>query len=170
MCGEVPVGCYKTDVVVYLAANETSVNINLNVSRDDVVEVRFLEYTVVAPNSGAVTPNLWRLHVHPLLNEEQITNVGGMGFCFSIDNAVVTHHDFNVPRIYAVNGKPRIANLRVDLMDINSAPVTHNGATFYLQLVMRIPDTSIARTMEKDRLDVFSQQGQFTSRAAFVPK
>ncbi len=169
MCGEIPVGHFKIDVIVHFNANESSVVVPLQRQLEHIREVRLNEYCIVAPNGGAVTPNIWRLSLGAMLTEDMVTNVVGSGYCFVVDNAVCTHVHYDNPRLFTTNSRGYIRDLQVKLstVSVSEAPATFTEATFFLSFVCKDPLWSPEAVIAKDLALPQNAMGQFSTRAPF---
>jgi hypothetical protein len=136
---------------------------------EHVVSVYLLEYNIRAPNGAAVTPSLWSLEFQGgELTPYNESNIGTGGFLLSIDNATVTHHEYNIPRLVSQCNRGYISNLNVKLTDpVTGLDVTYADATFYLAFVCKDVHWDPAVYMRDDRQTPNFPSRQFDSRAPF---
>lgn len=132
---ELKKGFYRVDACLRFGTNETNIILPLSMRLEDVVEMTLYEYSIVAPNGGAIEPSLWRLSFPDLLIASHISNFG-QGHPFVIDNAVCTHVVYDTPRTVSVTHKGWLNSLRVQMYSNGVAP-TFTSATFFISFLCR---------------------------------
>ena len=166
MCGEVPAGHYAIDVVVHLAANQTNVVIPLPRKMEWLSEIWLNEYQVI----GSPSIGLFRLNLKNLLQQQEVTNAVGEGYCVLVDSTVVSHIVYQKPRVVTVNKRGQVHQLEVNLQDVTGnalAVPTFTSATFMFTFIMRDPHWSPEHTIAGDKLLPQNAAGQFSTRAPF---
>jgi len=171
---ELPAGFSQSYVVLRLPTLTNNPNLNLlqlavGQRLEHVVAVYLLEYCIRAPNGGAVTPSLWSMEFEGgELTPFNESNIGTGGFLLSIDNATVTHHEYQHPRLISKCNRGYISNLNMKLTDpVTGLAVTYADATFYLVFIQKDPKWSGAQYMLDDKQTPNFPSRQFDTRAPF---
>lgn len=166
MCGEVPKGHYKTDVVVHLQNNQTTVKIPITRKLEWVKEVWLTEFQITNPGNIGV----YRVDLGDMLRQQEVGNITGKGFTFVVDSTVITHTVFERPRMVTSDKRGQILELDVTVQDVTTGNVvvpTFDTATFFLTFVMRDPNWSPELEQFIDRNLPQNAAGQFSTRAPF---
>ncbi len=166
MCGEVPPGHYKIDVVVHLGTNESTIKIPLQRKMEWVREIWLTEYQVI----NSPTIGLFRIALSDALTEQSVTNATGHGMCFAVDNTVVSHNVYEKPRIVTVENRGQLIELDVKVRDVSTGAVvvpTFTNATFFFTFVMKDPLWNPDEIIAQDIRLPQNAAGQFSTRAPF---
>src|SRR5271167_1150351 len=164
-------GYYKKDVVLYYGANQNVLNFQLPHKFENVKQILLIEYSVVAPNGGAVSPNLWRLDIGPQLAQNLVTNAVGSGACLIMDSAICSHTHYDTPIIYSLEPQGAITSFSANFFAVTAAglvPATFTEATVFLTFIMQdkawMPDQAMLQYVS----DPQNAKGQFSTRSPFL--
>lgn len=169
-----PPGFNSYYVVLRLPNLSNNPNINLlqlpiGQRLEHVVSVYMLEYNIVEPNGGSITPSLWSLEfLGGELAPYNDSNIGTGGFLFSIDSATVTHHEYQHPRLVSNANRGYISNLNIKITNpVTGLTPAFSEATFYLVFVTKDVKWSAAQYMLDDKQTPNFPSRQYDSRAPF---
>jgi len=150
---------YLIDVVVHFDANENRTTVNLP-SFQYLERIYLLEYNVVTPNGGSVTPSVMRLNLSGMFPDAQKTNLAGSGYAVNISNSVATHVTYDTPRLVSNRGRDYFSLMECTLEAVTkttAVPAQFDAATFNFVFVCRNPHWNPA---EVTRLTLADPEGQ----------
>lgn len=139
---DVESGAYAQELVIQLAQNQWSAQIQFPHRFEHVKRIELLELSV----RGAATAGTWRVNLAAQgLQDAQHTNILGSGFVFTVDNTTHTHTLFNFPRTVSTCpvGFLNALAINVSRVDPNATPpvvlTNFTEAVFYFRIVCRDP-------------------------------
>lgn len=164
MCGDLKPGESAAQLVVHFLSGTTSARVVLNTRLEHIVEWRLTDYSIVNPNGGALTPNMWKFEIVGI-PEFETSNTGVPGFAITMNSATATWAHYDNPRVISKFNSGYVNTINCQLRTYAGAAAAFDEATFHFTIVTKDAKFRPQQYMLDDRQTPNFPSMQYDTRA-----